>query len=83
LDQTHGTRDPAARYAPPERRLAALTAALGATGEGLFAAVPGRPLHTAALHAGLCELAAIALGWLDTLPTPPDHDTDNDDEQPF
>nr|MDQ3762433.1 hypothetical protein [Actinomycetota bacterium] len=63
-----------------ERHLAALTAALGAVGTALFGAAPGRPLNTAALHTALRELAAVALGWLDTLPTPSDSD---DGEEPF
>jgi len=82
LDQTHGTRDPAARYAPPERRLVALTAALGAIGTALADADPWNHLNTTILRAGLCDLAAVALGWLDTLPTPPDN-ADGDGEEPF
>ena len=80
LADTHHTHDPAARYAPPERRLDALTAALGAVGTALFGVAPGRPLNIAALHTALHELAAVALGWLDTLPTPSDSD---DGEEPF
>lgn len=82
LDHTHGTRDPAARYAPSERRLAALTAALGAVGTVLADADPYNQLNITILRAGLCDLAAIALGWLDTLPTPPNNDSDGDKE-PF
>ena len=84
LDQTHGTRDPAARYAPPEQRLVALTAALGAIGTALADANPWNQLNTTILRTGLCDLAAVALGWLDTLPTPTtSDDTRGDDEEPF
>jgi ferric-dicitrate binding protein FerR (iron transport regulator) len=85
LAETHHTHDPSASCAPPERRLAALAAALGATGAALFAAAPWQPLDTAALRTGLCELAGIALGWLDALPTPtnPTNENDGGDEEPF
>ena len=82
LDQTHRTRDPAARYAPPERRLTALATALGAVGTALGDPDPWNQLNTTILRAGLCDLAAVALGWLDTLPTPP-NSADPDSEEPF
>ena len=88
LDQTHRTRDPAARYAPPERRLTALATALGAVGTALGDPDPWNQLNITILRAGLCDLAAVALGWLDTLPiptTPGDNGADDSagDEEPF
>jgi hypothetical protein len=71
---------------PPEWRLTALTAALGVISDALLSATPRHPLDTAQLRTGLAELAAIALGWLDTLPDHPIprplHD-DPDDFMPF
>lgn len=82
----YGIADPAASFASPDRRLAALTAA-GAIGSALATVGPGRPPCTNRLHTALTELAAVALGWLDTLPAPGrshhDEDPGSGDEQPF
>jgi hypothetical protein len=73
LADRHGADDPAASRACPEWRLTALTTALSVISGALFSATPWQPPDTAALRTGLAELAAIALGWLDTLPGhPPD-----------
>jgi hypothetical protein len=68
---------------PPERRLSALTVALGVTGDALLSAPPWQPPDTAQLRTGLTELAAIALEWLDTMPDHPLPLPQPDDFMPF
>jgi len=68
LANQHGTQDPAAHFAADDRRLAALTQALGAVGAALIVIPQPRHPHDAGLRDGLTELAAVALGWLDALP---------------
>jgi hypothetical protein len=64
---------PVGRCTHPSCRLAGLTHALGLLGSELLdAGPPGQPDPTA-MHHGLTTLTAVALAWLDTLPTP---DTD-------
>ncbi|MGH2803330.1 MAG: hypothetical protein ACRDL4_09845 [Thermoleophilaceae bacterium] len=72
LAAEYGTSDPAGAHASHDRRLAALTRALGGLGVALFTATSAeyrRQPDPARMHAALTELAAITLGWLDTLPT--------------
>ncbi|MGH3903082.1 MAG: hypothetical protein ACRDTE_02610 [Pseudonocardiaceae bacterium] len=91
LAAEHGTGDPAGRDAPDERRLAALTQALGETAAALaeLDESPWAP-DPAQLLAALTELAALTLAWLDTLPPhDPDpwhgdgHENDPHDPSPF
>lgn len=70
LANQHGMHDPAAHFAPDDRRLAALTQALDAVGGALIVVPQPRRPDTAGLRDGLAELAAVALGWLDALPDP-------------
>ncbi|MBV9140042.1 MAG: hypothetical protein JO115_03850 [Pseudonocardiales bacterium] len=59
-------------HTPAPHRHAALSRALGLIGGELLDAGPtGQPDPTV-LHHGLTTLAAVALAWLDTLPTPDD-----------
>jgi len=61
------------RHAPAPHRHAALSRALGLISTELHDAHPAGQPDPTVLHTGLTTLAAIALAWLDTLPTP---DTD-------
>jgi hypothetical protein len=82
LAELHRAHDPAARHAPDHDRHAALSSALGDIGRALLTTHP-HPDPTR-LRAGLTVLAAVALGWLDTLPTTTtDHDADGPDAEPF
>lgn len=83
LAELHRAHDPAGRYAPDHDRHAALSSALGDIGRALLTTHP-HPNPTR-LRAGLTVLTAVALGWLDTLPHPDDHDSPDNgpDAEPF
>ncbi|MGB6164408.1 MAG: hypothetical protein WCF33_13570 [Pseudonocardiaceae bacterium] len=85
LAALHGPDDPTAHHAPERDRHAALSSALGDIGKALLAARYDRYRSTDPwqLRAGLTVLAAVALGWLDTLPQHPDpHNSDEFDDGP-
>jgi hypothetical protein len=85
LAALHGPDDPAAHHAPERDRHAALSNALGDIGKALLAGRHQRYRCTDPwrLRAGLTVLAAVALGWLDTLPQHPDpHNSDEFDDGP-
>ena len=67
LAHHHDTHNPTAH---PDQRLAALTQALDAVNDALIVIPHPRHPDTTDLRDGLTELAALALGWLDTLPDP-------------
>ena len=75
LSHQHGTQDPTAHYAHDHRRLTALTHALDAVNGALAVGTQPRQPDAAGLRNRLTELAALALGWLDTL-TDPSHPDD-------
>jgi uncharacterized protein YejL (UPF0352 family) len=77
LVNQHGTQDPTAHLAPDNRRLTALTQAMGAVSSALITVSQPRRPDATGLRDGLAELAAVALGWLDVLPDP------NPDDQQF
>jgi hypothetical protein len=81
----HADYDPTAVFAAPERRLVTLAAALGTVGAALADTDPYNQLNITILRAGLCDLAAVTLSWLDTLPTPGDNAANDNaaDVQPF
>jgi hypothetical protein len=83
LAARHHGDDPAARHAPFFTRHAALSSALGDVGAALLTAGPHRLPDPAIVRAGLSVLAAVALSWLDILPTPPGHNTDPDYDGPY
>ena len=94
LAELHPTHNPAGHYAGNPDRHAALSSALGDIARALLSAHPRREPDTTQLRAGLTVLAAVALAWLDTLPTPNEHDDpdpypdddgfeDTRDPQPF
>lgn len=70
LATQHGIQNPAAHSADDHQRLAALSQALATVGGAVIAVPHPRRPDTAGLHDGLTELAAVTLGWLDTLPNP-------------
>lgn len=67
----HGNQHPAAHSTDDHQRLAALSQALATVGGALIAVPHPRRPDTTGLRNGLTELAAVALGWLDTLSDPP------------
>jgi hypothetical protein len=79
LAALHRAHDPAGYFAHDQDRHAALSSALGDIGAALFGARPHRHPDPARLRAGLGVLAAVALGWLDALPTPDPPREDPDD----
>ena len=82
-EHQHSTTDLSARCASDDRRLAALTRALGRIAAALL--TPGtwdRP-DPARLRPELADLAAVALAWLDTLPAHPDPSDGPDEQPPF
>ena len=85
LAALHRAHDPAGRYAYDQDRPTALSSALGDIGAALFGARPHRRPDPARQRAGLGVRAAIALGWLDALPHPDDHDSPDDgpNAEPF
>jgi hypothetical protein len=62
--------NPAVHDDHEDQRLAALTQALDAVNDALIVIPHPRHPETTELRDGLTELAALALGWLDTLPDP-------------
>lgn len=66
------------RVVDEDQRFKALDRSLGAVARALIVALQPPGSDTAALRDALSELAATALGWLDTIPAPrqPDRDTD-------
>jgi hypothetical protein len=85
LAAQHGISDPTNPWSSPEWRLAALTKALGMVADEVFTPTAPGSQPSAHLPRGLAELAAVALGWLDALPTltPVTDAADPDDEPPF
>lgn len=75
---TDPSTNPLSPLAPASLRHAGLTQALGTIGLALLNAHHHRP-HTDCLHAGLADLAAIALAWLDALDHTPEPDDGEDD----
>lgn len=71
-------RSLAHRLTLDDQRLTALNDALSAVSEALLVVPPPRRPDTAALRDGLTELAAVALGWLDTLPGRPQPNPDTE-----
>lgn len=66
------TRRTLAPSADDNQRLAALSQALATVGGALITVPHPRHPDTTGLREGLTEMAAITLGWLDTLPEPHD-----------
>jgi len=64
------------RFPQDDQRLVSLRQALGAVSAALIAVPQPRRPDAAGLRDGLTELAAVALGWLDTLPDLPQPDSD-------
>jgi hypothetical protein len=83
LTKVHGTQNPASRYADDEDRHLALSSALGDIASALLTARPSHVPDPTELRAGLTTLTAVALAWLDTLPTPPRDNDDPDDDGPY
>jgi hypothetical protein len=83
LATRHPAHDPAGHFAYDHDRHAALSSALGDITTALLTARYHRHPDPTRLRAGLSALAAIALGWLDILPTPPGENTDPDYDRPY
>jgi hypothetical protein len=79
LAALHRAHDPAGYFAHDHDRHTALSSALGDIGTALLTARPHNHPDPAHLRTGLSVLAALALGWLDALPTPDPPHQDPDD----